>query len=92
MQKKILIWEVQKGYMEKSKSTEDKNIECLLSENFIEFSKSIEEIYLEKKKKKERLKQLYEEIQTEIKELDTRAKKINSEFESWKSSFLSEKD
>lgn len=73
--------------MEKNKSLDDKNIECLLSENFLEFSKSISEIYLEKKKKKEHLKQVYESIQSEIKELDNKAKKINHDFEAWKASF-----
>lgn len=73
--------------MEKNKVTEDKDIGYLLTDNFIEFSKAIEEIYLEKKKKKDHLKQVYESIQSEIKELDNKAKKLNSDFESWKSSF-----
>jgi chaperonin cofactor prefoldin len=63
------------------------NIDYLLSENFIEFSKNIADIFSEKKKKKEHLKQIYEKIQLEIKELDNKAKKLNSEFEAWKSSF-----
>lgn len=63
------------------------NIDCLLSENFIEFSKNIADIYSEKKKKKEYLKQIYEKTQFEIKELDNKAKKLNSDFESWKNSF-----
>lgn len=63
------------------------NIDYLLSENFIEFSKNIADIFNEKKKKKEHLKQIYEKIQQEIKELDNKAKKLNLEFESWKSSF-----
>lgn len=62
------------------------NIDYLLSENFIEFSKNIADIFSEKKKKKEYLKQTYEKIQQEIKELDNKAKKLNLEFESWKSS------
>jgi len=74
--------------MEKNKNSEDKNIECLLSENFLEFSKAISEIYLEKKKKKEHLKQLYESVQSEIKDLDNKAKKLNSDFELWKTSFM----
>ena len=63
------------------------NVDYLLSENFIEFSKNIADIFREKKKKKEHLKQIYEKIQLEIKELDNKAKKLNLEFESWKSSF-----
>jgi ABC-type Zn uptake system ZnuABC Zn-binding protein ZnuA len=63
------------------------NIDYLLSENFIEFSKNIADIYSEKKKKKEYLKQIYEKTQAEIKELDNKAKKLNSDFESWKNSF-----
>ncbi len=66
------------------------NIDYLLSENFIEFSKNIAEIYSEKKKKKDYLKQIYEKTQSEIKELDNKAKKLNSDFESWKSSFENE--
>jgi chaperonin cofactor prefoldin len=65
---------------------EKENIDYLLSEKFIEFSQGIVEIYSEKKKKKEYLKQVYEKIQLEIKDLDNKAKKLNSEFESWKSS------
>lgn len=65
---------------------EKENIDYLLSERFIEFSQAIAEIYSEKKKKKEHLKQVYEKIQLEIKELDNRAKKLNSDFESWKNS------
>lgn len=66
------------------------NIDYLLSDNFIEFSKNIAEIYSEKKKKKEHLKQVYEKIQSEIKELDGKAKKLNFEFESWKNSLINE--
>jgi hypothetical protein len=65
---------------------EKENIDYLLSEKFIEFSREIAEIYSEKKKKKEYLKQVYEKIQLEIKDLDNKAKKLNSEFESWKNS------
>lgn len=73
--------------MEKNNSASD-NIDYLLSDNFIEFSKNISEIYSEKKKKKEYLKQVYEKTQVEIKDLDNKARKLNSDFESWKSSFL----
>jgi predicted nucleic acid-binding Zn-ribbon protein len=72
--------------MEKNSSSD--NIDYLLSDNFIEFSKNISDIYSEKKKKKEYLKQVYEKVQLEIKDLDNKAKKLNSDFESWKSSFL----
>jgi len=58
-------------------------IDCLLSENFMEFSKSIAEIFSKKKKKKDYLRQVYEKVHQELKELDARAKKLNSDFESW---------
>ncbi len=71
---------------------EKENIDYLLSEKFIEFSQEITAIYAEKKKKKEYLKQIYEKIQAELKDLDNKAKKLNSEFESWKNSSEKEED
>jgi len=71
---------------------EKENIDYLLSEKFIEFSQEIAAIYAEKKKKKEYLKQIYEKIQAELKDLDNKAKKLNSEFESWKNSSEKEED
>jgi hypothetical protein len=71
---------------------EKENIDYLLSEKFIEFSQEITAIYAEKKKKKEYLKQIYEKVQAELKDLDNKAKKLNSEFESWKNSSEKEED
>lgn len=70
----------------KKKDEVDKQIEFLLTDNFQEFSEKIAEIHIEKKKRKEALKQVYEKTQQELKQLDNQAKNIYEEFEQWKKS------
>lgn len=65
-------------------------LDYLLSDNFQEFASKISEIHSEKKKKKEYLKQIYEKVQNEMKELDNKAKLLNDEFEQWKNSQIGE--
>lgn len=58
----------------------------LLTEEFISFSQKIKEVFERKKVKKKELKDFYEKIQAEIKEIDLEATKLEKEFEDWKNS------
>ena len=68
----------------------DNQFDYLLTDNFQEFAQKISEIHSEKKKKKENLKQVYENIQNEMKELENKARQLNEEFEQWRSSLVGE--
>jgi iron-sulfur cluster repair protein YtfE (RIC family) len=68
----------------------DNQFDYLLTDNFQEFALKISEIHSEKKKKKEHLKQVYENLQNEMKELENKARQLNEEFEQWKSSQVGE--
>jgi len=61
-------------------------IDYILSDEFVAFSQKIAAIHAKKKKKKEELRQYYETVQAEIRELDAEAKKLHEEFEQWKKS------
>jgi len=58
----------------------------LLTQEFIDFSSRIAEIFAQKKQLKEELKRTYDRFTHEIKELDVLADKANAEFEEWKNS------
>lgn len=62
------------------------DIDALLSDEFVSFSQKVSEIHLEKKKMKQELKDIYEKMQTKIKELDLQAKNLAENFEKWKKS------
>lgn len=57
-----------------------------LSDQFIEFSKKIAEIHEQKKNKTKELKKIYEEFQSQIKDLENQANVLAAEFEEWKKS------
>lgn len=56
----------------------------LLTDEFVEFSQRIAALHAEKKKKKQELKEFYEKIQAEMKELDAQAKKLSDDFDRWR--------
>ena len=56
----------------------------LLTDEFMEFSQKIAVLHAEKKKKKQELKEFYEKIQGEMKELDNQARKLSDEFDKWR--------
>jgi len=60
------------------------NKDYLLTDEFVAFSQKISKIYEDKKNKKLELKNFYEKIQTELKDLEDAAKAAESEFEAFK--------
>jgi hypothetical protein len=56
----------------------------LLTDEFVAFSQKIAQIFESKKAKKLELKNFYEKIQLELKNLEEEAKLAESEFESFK--------
>lgn len=56
----------------------------LLTDDFIRFSEEIAKIHAEKKRKKEELKKIFEQYQSELKAFDELAKQVNEEWEAWK--------
>ena len=58
----------------------------LLTQEFIDFSSRVAEIFAQKKQLKEELKRTYDRFTHEIKELDALADKAHAEFEEWKNS------
>lgn len=58
------------------------DVERLLSEDFIEFSKKISELYAVKREKKQAFKIVYEQYQKDIADLEEQAKVLKTEFES----------
>lgn len=61
-----------------------KELDIILSDEFIVFSKSIAIIHEEKKKKKEELKKIYEHFQGDLAALDAQATAKIAEWETWK--------
>lgn len=61
-------------------------VNWLLTDEFIEFSKKIATIHEAKKIKKQELKEFYDKIQVDFKELDAQAAAAEKEFETWKKS------
>lgn len=57
------------------------DIERLLSEDFIEFSKKIADLYAVKREKKQAFKIVYEQYQKEIADLEAQAQQLKTEFE-----------
>ena len=60
------------------------NKDYLLTDEFVAFSQKISKIYEDKKNKKLELKNFYEKIQTELKDLEDAAKTAEAEFEAFK--------
>jgi len=60
--------------------------EYLLTEEFVEFSKKISQIFEDKKIKKLELKTFYEKVQLELKALEEEAKTLELAFEEFKKS------
>jgi len=58
------------------------DVERLLSEDFIEFSKKIADLYAIKREKKQAFKIVYEQYQKEIADLEEQAHQLKVEFES----------
>ena len=61
-------------------------MDWLLSEEFVSFSQKIAEIYAEKKKVKQEVKEFYDKSQGKLKELESKASSLQDDFESWKKS------
>ena len=61
-------------------------MDWLLSDEFVEFSKKVAEIYTEKKRLKQEMQELYKSLQAQAKLLDDEAAILQEEFEEWKSS------
>ena len=61
-------------------------MDWVLSEEFVSFSQKIAEIYAEKKKVKQELKEFYDKSQGKLKELESKASSLQDDFESWKKS------
>lgn len=59
-------------------------MDWLLSEEFVSFSQKVSDIYGEKKKIKQELKDYYDKSQTKLKELEQQAQVLQEEFEKWK--------
>jgi|688.fasta_scaffold00059_144 hypothetical protein len=59
-------------------------MDWLLSEEFVSFSQKVSDIYGEKKKLKQELKDYYDKSQTKLKELEQQAQVLQEEFEKWK--------
>lgn len=58
------------------------DVERLLSEDFVEFSKKISELYSVKREKKQSFKVVYEQYQKDIADLEEQAHQLKVEFES----------
>lgn len=65
-------------------------MDWLLSEEFVSFSQKISEIYSEKKKIKQDLKEYYDKAQTKLKDLESQAQNFQDDFEKWKKSQVEE--
>ena len=63
-------------------------LDTLLTDEFVVLSQKVSEIHVEKKKMKQELKDVYEKINTKMKELDLEAKLLNENFEKWKNSIV----
>jgi len=59
-------------------------MDWLLSEEFVSFSQKVSDIYGEKKKIKQELKDYYDKSQAKLKELEQQAQVLQEEFEKWK--------
>lgn len=64
--------------------TRKEKMDYLLSEEFVEFSQKISKIFEKKKAKKLELKNFYDQIQLDLKNLEEEAKKLEQEFEAFK--------
>lgn len=62
------------------------DIDVLLSDEFVAFSRRIEAIHKAKRDKKQQLRAFYEKIQEEMKALDDEARETLDEFDAWKQS------
>lgn len=59
-------------------------MDWLLSEEFVSFSQKVSDIYGEKKKLKQELKDYYDKSQIKLKELEQQAQVLQEDFEKWK--------
>jgi len=64
------------------------SLDILLSDEFVEFSSKVKEIYATKKAKQEELRKVYDSYKAEFKELDDEARDLQIEFESWKERWI----
>jgi hypothetical protein len=60
------------------------NVELLLSDEFVEFSKHIGEIHAKKKAKTEEFRAIHAEFKNVIAQLDNEAKEASAAWEEWK--------
>lgn len=60
------------------------DLEILLSDEFVEFSRKISALAEGKKKEKQEFEKVYEAFKKKIKSYDEEAKKLQLEFEQWK--------
>lgn len=61
-----------------------KEVDLLLTDEFVQFSTEIARIHNEKKSLKEQFKQVYEKFQTDIAALDIQATEASTKWETWK--------
>ncbi len=67
-----------------------KDINLLLTDEFVQFSDAIKALHQEKKALKEEFKKVYEDFQTKFKSVDVRASKLAEEFQKGKEVEVSE--
>lgn len=65
----------------------ERNMNWLLSDEFVTFSQKVSEIHNKKKALKAELKEFYDKVSSQIKSLDKEANALNEEFENWKNSY-----
>lgn len=61
-----------------------KDVDFLLSDEFVQFSKDIAAIHEQKKQKKDEMKKLYEQFQVDIAALEEAAVELATKWEAWK--------
>lgn len=65
------------------------NLDVLLSDGFIEFSKQIEQIHISKKTLKTEFKKQYDAFQAKMLDFDNQAKKLVDDFEASRNNLTS---
>ena len=61
-----------------------KEIDLLLTDEFVQFSKDITVVHEEKKKLKDEFKKLYDKFQADVAALDAKAQEASQKWDAWK--------
>lgn len=61
-------------------------VELLMSDEFVDFSKKIAVLHETKKAQEKELKKVYEEYKAAFKKIDAQAAELQKEFDAWKAS------